>query len=121
MESERLLLVSGTLLLAVAALLGFIQHHHRSQPDAFAQWRVVHAGGAAGGLQLLVLAAVWEHFARGPAITLLAAALVAATYAFFLGPLAQALHRPRIAGAILAVGGVVALPTYVALPIALLL
>ena len=121
MDPERLLVVSGTLLLAVSALLGFVQHRHRKQPDAFALWRVVHAGGAAGALQLLALAAVWQNFARGPAITLLAIALVAATYAFFLGPLARALQRPRIAGAILAVGGAVALPTYIALPIALLL
>jgi hypothetical protein len=45
---------------------------------------------------------------------------VVATYAFFLGPLARALNRPRIAGAIVAVGAVVALPAYVGLPIALL-
>jgi len=121
MESERLLFVSGTLLLAVSALLGFVQHGHRDRPEAFALWRVVHAGGAAGALQLLVLAAVWKNFARGPAVTLLALGLVAATYAFFLGPLARALNRPRIAVALLAVGAVVALPAYLALPIAILL
>jgi hypothetical protein len=120
MDSEKLLVVSGTLLLAVSALLGFVQHRHRERPAAFALWRVVHAGGAAGALQLLVLAAVWKNFAGGPAIALLALALVAATYAFFLGPLARALHQPRLAGAILAVGAVIALPAYVALPIALL-
>jgi len=121
MDPERLLLVGGIALLAVSALLGFVQHRHRAQPEAFARWRVVHNGGTAGAVQLLGLAAVWGHFGRGLGFTLLAAGLVIATVAFFLGPLAQALKLRRTAAAILAAGAVVALPSYVALPIVLVL
>jgi hypothetical protein len=49
----------------------------------------------------------------------LAVALVAATYAFFLGPLARAFNRARTANALLTLGAVIALPAYVALPVAL--
>jgi hypothetical protein len=119
MESEKLLFVFGIVLLAVSALLGFVQHRYREQPEAFALWRVVHAGGTAGALQLLVLAAVWKHFPQVPSVGALAVALVAATYAFFLGPLARALNRARIASALLTLGAVIALPAYVALPVAL--
>ena len=79
------------------------------------------AGGTAGAVQLLALAAVWGHFGRGSGLTLLAAGLIVATFAFFLGPLAQALKLRRTATAILTTGGVVALPSYVALPIVLVL
>ena len=91
MSSERLLFVSGVTLLAVSALLGFVQHAQRRRPDSFARWRVVHAGGTAGALQLLVLAAVWQRFTQGPPLNVLATGLVVATLAFFLGPLAPAL------------------------------
>ncbi|MGC4093272.1 MAG: hypothetical protein QM756_36355 [Polyangiaceae bacterium] len=121
MGSERLLFISGTLLLAVSALLGFVQHRHRKRPHAFALWRVVHAGGTAGAIQLLALAAVWQRFAPGQGAALLALGLVVATVAFFLGPLARALKQPRIANALLALGAAVAMPTYVALPLALFL
>ena len=118
---ERLLLVAGIALLAVSALLGFVQERHRARPEAFARWRVVHTGGTAGAVQLLGLAAVWGHFGRGPGLTLLAAGLVTATVAFFLGPLAQALNLRRTATAILGAGAVIALPSYVALPVVLVL
>lgn len=121
MDPERLLLGWGIGLLAVSALLGFVQHRHRARPEAFARWRVVHNGGTAGAVQLLGLAAVWGRFARGPGLTLLAVGIVAATMAFFLGPLAQALKLRRTATAILTAGAVVALPSYVALPIVLVL
>jgi hypothetical protein len=119
MNTERLLIASGIVLLAVSALLGFVQHRYRRQPEAFDLWRVVHAGGTAGAMQLLVLAAVWHRFAQGLALTVLAIGLVVATYAFFLGPLARALERPRIARALLTAGAAVALPTYLAMPIVL--
>ena len=119
MNSENLLIGSGIVLLAVSALLGFVQHWYRKQPDAFGLWRVVHAGGTAGAVQLLVLAAVWHRFGQGLALTVLAIGLVAATYAFFLGPLARALSRPRLGGVFLSLGAVVAVPTYVALPVVL--
>ena len=44
MESTYTLLVSGTLLLAISALLGFVQERYRDSPEAFGRWRVVHAG-----------------------------------------------------------------------------
>jgi hypothetical protein len=118
---ERLLLASGITLLAVSALLGFVQHRRRERPEEFARWRVVHNGGTAGAVQLLALAAIWGRLGRGPGFTLLAAGLAVATVAFFLGPLAQALKLHRTASRILAVGAVVALPSYVALPIVVLL
>ena len=57
MDATNLLLINGILLLARAALLGFAQEHHRDRPDAFSAWRVVHAGGTAGAVQLLALGA----------------------------------------------------------------
>src|SRR5438045_2453430 len=103
-DPERLLLGCGIVLLALSALLGFVQQRHRGQPELFARWRVVHTGGTAGAVQLLALAAVWGRFGRGPGFTLLAAGLVTATIAFFLGPLARALKLRRTATAILAAG-----------------
>src|SRR5437868_6266228 len=44
MESESALLVSGTMLLAISALLGFVQYRHRECPDAFARWKTGHVG-----------------------------------------------------------------------------
>jgi hypothetical protein len=120
MESERALLISGTLLLAASALLGFVQHRHRERPDAFALWRVVHVGGTAGAVQLLAVAAIWERTGtKGIWATFLAAGLISATWAFFLGPLARALGRPRTATIINRIGAVVALPAYLAFPIIL--
>ena len=116
-----LLLVAGIALLAASALLGFVQHRHRERPEVFAQWRVVHAGGTAGAVQLLALSAVWGHFGRGPGFTLLAAGLVMATIALFLGPLARALNLRRTAAVLLAAGAAVALPSYLALPLVLVL
>jgi len=114
------LLVSGVLLLALAALTGFVQHRHRERAERFAEWRVVHAGGTAGAVQLLALASVWHQFGSSLFMLLLEAGLIVATLAFFLGPLARALQRPRAARAMLLFGALVALPTYLALPVLLL-
>jgi len=65
MDSSRVLLLSGVMLLSISALLGFVQERHRDSPEAFARWRVVHAGGAAGAVQLIALAAVWGQFDAG--------------------------------------------------------
>ena len=120
METNRALLVAGTILLAASALMGFVQHHARGQTEAAARWRVVHAGGTAGAVQLLALTAIWSRLALpGAASALLAAGLIAATWAFFLGPLARALGHARTATAINLCGGAVALPAYLALPLAL--
>jgi len=118
MQEAQVLLAGGVVLLSVASLLGFVQYRERQRPEAFAAWRVVHAGGTAGAVQLLALAAVWSSFGANGSWPL-ALGLVLATYAFFLGPLARALAWQRTAKAILAAGAVVALPTYVALPLLL--
>jgi hypothetical protein len=111
----------GMPLLAVSALLGFVQHRFSKQPEAFAQWRVVHAGGTAGAVQLLALSATWQHLGLDPRWgMLLASGLIAATWAFFLGPLARALGFPEAAKRINALGGLIALPSYLALPLPLL-
>jgi hypothetical protein len=122
MEPSRWLLVWGTLLLTGSALLGFVQHRYRDQPEAFSRWRVVHVGGTAGAVQLLALSAVWgqvgvaEPWGRG-----LVAGLIFSTCAFFLGPLAHALGWPRAARTINRAGGLVGLPAYLALPALLFL
>jgi hypothetical protein len=115
------LLIAGVLLLAVAALLGFVQERYRSQPEAFAHWRVVHSGGTAGAVQLLALSAVWPALAGDwrPALAV-ALGITAATWAFFLGPLARALDLPRLAATTNLVGALFALPAYLALPVLLL-
>ena len=114
--------VSGVLLLAVSALLGFVQKRHRQSPEAFAAWRVVHAGGTAGAVQLLALAAIWEPMTAGHHWTAaLAWALIAVTWAFFIGPLARALGHRQIGAWINRAGAVVAVPAYIALPAILLL
>lgn len=121
MPIEKLMLGSGVALLAAAALLGYVQHRYRTQPERFARWRVVHAGGTAGAVQLIVLSAVWSHFGHGLAAAALALGLIAATWTFFLGPLAQALEQHRTGKALIGLGAVIAFPTYLALPLVLLL
>ena len=111
-----MLLLWGVLLLSVSALLGFVQERHRHSPERFAQWRVVHAGGAAGAVQLIALAAVWHQFNATGWKELLAVGLVVTSWAFFLGPLARALDRPHVSRWINIVGAIVALPTYIILP-----
>jgi hypothetical protein len=122
MESGRALLVSGVLLLTISALLGFVQERHRDRPVAFANWRVAHAGGTAGAVQLLALAATWKHFfARDPWTALVAVGLIFSTWAFFIGPVARATGHARIATSINAVGAVAAVPAYLALPVLILM
>lgn len=96
MDSGRMLLLSGVMLLSISALLGFVQKRHRDSPDAFARWRVVHAGGAAGAVQLIALAAVWPEINATGWMALIAVGLVWSSWAFFLGPLARAMERPPV-------------------------
>jgi hypothetical protein len=119
MESARALLLSGIPLLAISALLGFVQERYRHSPEKFAQWRVVHAGGSAGAVQLLALAAVWEQFGHSGWTTALAWGLIIASWAFFLGPLSRAIDQPLVARWINTLGAIVALPTYLLLPLLL--
>jgi len=120
-EAGNGLIISGVILLALAALTGFLQHQYRGHPERFAEWRVVHAGGTAGAVQLLALASIWRSFGQGRVMTLLEVGLIVATLAFFLGPLARALRQYRAASVLLAVGAIVAFPTYLALPVVLLI
>jgi hypothetical protein len=121
MTPESILLVCGIILLAIAALLGFVQYRYRNQPEAFARWRVVHAGGTGGAVQLLALGAVWQHLGfQGLSSVLLAVGLSASTWAFFLGPLANATGFPRVASSVNRVGSILAVPAYLVLPVALL-
>jgi hypothetical protein len=116
MDADRMLLLSGVMLLSVSALLGFVQERYRQSPELFARWRVVHAGGAAGAVQLIALAAVWSQFAVTGWKAFLPLGLVLASWAFFLGPLARAMEWPRVSRWINMAGAVVAVPTYVLLP-----
>jgi hypothetical protein len=121
MESARALLVFGTFLLAIAALLGFVQERHRDSPDAFARWRVVHAGGTAGGVQLVALSAMWPRLPGTETWTpVLAWGLIFTAWAFFIGPIARAMGRHRLASVVNRAGAVVAVPSYLALPAILL-
>ena len=116
MAAAQLLLLSGVVLLSISALLGFVQERHRHTPELFARWRVVHAGGAAGAVQLIALAAVWHQFNAAGWKELLAVGLVITSWAFFLGPLARAMDLPRASRWINMVGALFAVPTYVLLP-----
>jgi hypothetical protein len=120
METGKALLMSGVTLLAIAALLGFVQYRHRERAEDFARWRVVHAGGTAGAVQLMVLSAVWSRIGRGTWMPLVAAGLIVATWTFFLGSLATALGQPRTAQAINRIGTLFAVPAYLALPLLVL-
>jgi hypothetical protein len=114
-------MVFGTFLLAIAALLGFVQERHRDSPDAFARWRVVHAGGTAGGVQLVALSAMWPRLSGSETWTaVLAWALIFTAWAFFIGPIARAMGQHRLASVVNRAGAVVAVPAYLALPAILL-
>ena len=115
------MLVSGVFLLTISALLGFVQERYRDRPAAFASWRVVHAGGTAGAVQLLALAATWQRFlARSPWTALVAGGLIFSTWAFFIGPLARATGYARVARLINLAGALAAVPAYFALPLLIL-
>jgi hypothetical protein len=93
-----------------------MQHRHRRSAAASATWRVVHAGGTAGAVQLLALSAVWEALAgHGVLAGCLAAGVALSTWAFFVGPLSQALGYETASTVINRIGAAVALPSYLAL------
>jgi hypothetical protein len=118
--TTTLLLVAGILLLTPSALAGFLQARAK-EPATAARWRVVHAGGTAGAVQLLALAAVWSRFPPGGLALAVAVGIAASTWAFFVGPLARAVGKPRLASAVNLAGALVAGPAYLGLPLLLLL
>jgi len=117
--TTTVLLVAGILLLTPAALAGFLQARAKN-PATVARWRVVHAGGTAGAVQLLALAAVWSRFPGGALASAVGIGIAASTWAFFLGPLARALGKDRLASAVNLTGALVAGPAYLGLPLLLL-
>lgn len=112
-----MLFTLGLALLSAAAFVGFQQHRERDKPESFARWRVVHAGGTGGGVQLLALGAAFGHFGvEGPFAASVGTGVALATLAFFLGPLAHALRFARTGSWFNAVGAALAVPAYLGLP-----
>jgi hypothetical protein len=117
MSNERILFTAGVTLLSAAALVGFKQYHERERPESFARWRVVHAGGTSGAVQLLALAAAFGHFrVHGALASSVGAGVLVATVLFFFGPLAQALRFSRTGSWLNVVGALFAVPAYLGLP-----
>ena len=113
---QELLLSAGTMLLGVAALMGFVQARKASGSPEHSRWRVVHNGGTAGGVQLLALSAVWGRLAEESVMTSsIAHAIALSTWLFFVGPLLKAMSRTKSGNAITWAGAVAAVPGYVGL------
>lgn len=122
-STERLTLVAGILLLAIAALTGFMQAREEPGSHGHALWRVAHAGGTAGGVQLIAFAAVVQRLGSSVpdhAVSLIIFGIAAGTWAFFIGPLLRALGMARAARRVNLVGACLAGPAYLALPLVLL-
>lgn len=121
MDIERVLFVTGSVLLSAAALVGFVQYRERQRPERFARWRVVHTGGTSGAVQLVALGVGFARFGvHGALAASVGAGIAVATCAFFLGPLALALELRRVGVVLNAIGAAVAAPAYVALPLLVL-
>jgi len=121
--AERILIVAGILLLAVSALIGFIQAREQSGSAQHTLWRVAHAGGTAGGVQLIALGAVIDRLrsALPPGATsAIILGLTIGTWAFFVGPLLRALGAEWHAKRVNIVGALFAGPAYLSLPLLLL-
>ena len=119
-EVPRLLASAGIVLLSIAALVGFQQARVAAGSDAHVRWRVAHAGGTAGGVQLIALAAGWQWLEGARFSAVLALGLALSTWAFFVGPTLRALGSERMARRINLMGAAIAVPSYLALPCALL-
>lgn len=116
-----LLLGAGLLLLSLASLSGFALAKSGFTAEQIARWKVVHAGGSGGGVQLLALYAVWDVLPSGNTTTAVAILITIATWMFFIGPLLKALGYLRVGHSINLIGSAFAVPGYVALPALLLL
>lgn len=114
-DSESLLLVSGAILLGVAAFMGFAQAKARGSHTE-SMWRVVHSGGTAGGVQLIALAAVWTLLGgQSPGGAVVAVCLCVSTWLFFIGPLLRVLERDKAGNLVLWIGATAAIPAYAGL------
>ncbi len=123
LTAERILIVAGVLLLAVSALTGFMQAREVSGTPGHTLWRVAHAGGTAGAVQLIALGAAIDRLFSSMPDALVFAVLVgisAGTWLFFVGPLLRALGAERLANRVNLVGACIAGPAYLALPLLML-
>ena len=76
---------SGLLLLAISALCGFLQFRNREDEVAERRWRVVHVGGTAGAVQLLVLTLLVDPLRAGAMAVAILVGVNVATWMFFVG------------------------------------
>lgn len=123
LPAERALIVTGVLLLAISALTGFVQARQKPGSDAHSLWRVAHAGGTAGAVQLIALSAVVEHLKSALSdgfVFAIVLGVAGGTWAFFVGPLLRALGADRVARRVNLFGACLAGPAYLALPLVLL-
>jgi hypothetical protein len=119
----RVLLITGIVLLAVSALTGFLQAREEAGSHAHTLWRVAHAGGTAGAVQLIALGAALVPLGTslpGPALWAIVVGVAAGTWCFFVGPLLRALGAERAARRVNLLGALIAGPAYLALPLLLL-
>lgn len=113
LDGGGLLLITGAVLLGIAAFMGFAQAGTQRGSTAESKWRVVHSGGTAGGVQLLALSAVWSRLAGpSPLAGVIAGCLALSTWLFFVGPLLKALSRSRSGNVVLWAGATASLPAY---------
>lgn len=121
-QAVDVVLAAGIVLLAVAALTGFMLARVPAHSELHSLWRVVHNGGTAGGVQLIALAVAADKVGitgRDPIVMTILLGVALATWAFFIGPLCRVLGSPRAARVTNLVGAVVATPAYVGLPLLL--
>lgn len=121
--AERVLVVAGVLLLAISALTGFMQARAAAGSRAHALWRVAHAGGTAGAVQLIALSAVVERLHTSMSegvVSILLLGVTLGTWAFFIGPLLRAVGAEQAANRVNLLGACIAGPSYLALPLLLL-
>lgn len=122
-ETTRWLILAGVLLLSVAALTGFLQARHAAGSPPHVLWRVAHAGGTAGAVQLIALGAALPHLrpvVSDSLVSVILAAVATGTWAFFLGPLLRASGAERASRWVNLAGAAVAGPAYLALPLLVL-
>jgi len=110
------ILVLGLFLLSAAAFTGYKQHSVKNDPELFALWRVVHSGGTSGAVQIVVFGLLLAHFKIGLAGGIVVLGATVSSCCFFVGPLLKALNRASLGGRVNALGGVLAIPSYAALP-----
>jgi hypothetical protein len=121
LQGVDVVVAAGIVLLAVAALTGFMVARVPAHSELHALWRVVHNGGTAGGVQLIALGVAADKFGatRDPLTLAILFGVALATWAFFIGPLLRVLGRPGAARVTNAVGAIVATPAYAGLPLLL--